>query len=181
MLAATVVRDAVPAEFDAVRRIATRANDEFRAPMGDRLYQGYLANVLDVERRAAEAAVLVAEREGELLGTITVYRDVNAEGMPARLPDGTAGIRATAVDPSARGRGIGAELVAAALSRAAGWGAPAIALHTAPCMEAAIRLYERFGFRREPGYDYRANDFFADGSGEPLEAIAFVLDLRARG
>jgi hypothetical protein len=47
-------------------------------------------------------------------------------------------------------------------------------------MESAIRLYERFGFRRAPAYDYQANDFFAAGGGEPLEAVAFVLDLRAR-
>jgi ribosomal protein S18 acetylase RimI-like enzyme len=172
---ATAVRVAMPSDFDAIRVIAAAANEEFRAPMGEALYEGYLANVLDVERRAREANLLVAAQGAEILGTITLYRDINEEGMPARFPGGTAGIRATAVSPAARGQGIGGELVVAAIVRSRAFGAKAIALHTAGCMGAAMRLYERHGFQRAPEHDYRANDYFSSGAGTTLDALAFVL------
>jgi ribosomal protein S18 acetylase RimI-like enzyme len=147
--------------------------------MGETTYAGYIANVLNLDRRAREAMLLVAEKEGEIVGTITLYPDIHGEGMPVRFPDGTAGIRATAVSPSARGQGIGSELVIAALRRAQVSGAEAIALHTATCMGAAMRLYERHGFRRTPEYDFRANEFFTAGEGAPLDALAFVRALDA--
>lgn len=175
----TAVREARPDDFEAIRFIAAIANEEFRVPMGDTLYTGYLANVLDVESRASGATVLVVGIDAEIVGTITVYRDINDEGMPCRFPAGTAGIRATAVSPTVRGRGIGTALVDAAIASARSSGARAIALHTAACMEAAMRLYERHGFRRAPEHDYRANDYFTAGAGATLVALAFVLDLDA--
>jgi ribosomal protein S18 acetylase RimI-like enzyme len=177
---ATSIRDARPGDFDVIRSIAATANEEFRAPMGETLFDGYLANVLDVERRAHEATVLVAEQGTRILGTITLYRDINKEAMPVRFSAGTAGIRATAVDPAARGQGIGSDLVSAAIAASRAFGATAIALHTATCMAAAMRLYERHGFQRAPDHDYRANDYFSSGAGATLDALAFVLDLRSR-
>lgn len=175
----TTVRDAKPSDFQAIRVIATNANEEFRSPMGDTLYSGYIANVLDVESRARNAFLLVAELGDEIVGTITLYRDINDEGIPTQFPAGTAGIRATAVSPAARSQGIGTELVSAAIARARLFGARAIALHTAECMEGAMRLYERLGFRRAPERDFRANDYFTGGTGTRLDALAFVRDLDA--
>jgi GNAT superfamily N-acetyltransferase len=97
--------------------------------------------------------------------------------MPVRLPDGTAGIRATAVAPEARGHGVGRTLVEAAIGRARDVGANAVALHTAVFMQDAMRLYERCGFRRLPEHDYRANEFFGAVDGQPLDALAFRLEL----
>jgi ribosomal protein S18 acetylase RimI-like enzyme len=172
----SVVRDAIPRDVGAIREVAYAANEEFRAPMGEILFAGYLANVLDVESRAREADVLVVEDGSGIVGTITLYRDINDEGMPTAFPTGTAGIRATAVSPTARGQGIGSALVNAAIARAQSVGARAIALHTADCMEGAMRLYERHGFRRAPEHDFRANDFFGASAGASLDALAFVLD-----
>jgi ribosomal protein S18 acetylase RimI-like enzyme len=179
VIAGTAVREARPTDFDAIRAIASAANEEFLPAMGETTYRGYIANVLDLDRRAREALLLVAELDGQIVGTITLYRDINGEGMPVHFPDGTAGIRATAVSPAARGQGIGSELVTAALERARGSGAKAIALHTATCMRAAMRLYERHGFQRAPAYDFRANEFFTAGDGAALDALAFVRALDA--
>ena len=145
--------------------------------MGETLFAGYLANVLDVEVRARDAAVLVAESGAEIVGTITSIGTSTRKGCPTAFPAGTAGIRATAVSPTVRGQGIGSELVNAAIARARSFGATAIALHTAGCMVAAMRLYERHGFRRAPEHDFRANDYFGAGAGETLDALAFVLEL----
>ena len=175
---AIAIRDARPADFAAIRALAEDANEEFRAVMGG-LYAPYLANVLDVEARAAAATVLVATEGSEIVGTITLYRDIRDEGMPVRLPDGTAGVRAMAVSPAARGHGIGGELVRALLDRAREWGVTSIALHTADFMGSAMRVYERHGFRRAPEHDYRAEDYFVGETDASFVAVAFVLDLDA--
>jgi GNAT superfamily N-acetyltransferase len=177
----TQVRDATTDDLDAARAVAAAANAEFATVMGERLFAGYLANVLDVEGRLRDAHLLVAERDGSIVGTITLYPDIHAEGMPVRLPDGTAGIRATAVAPEARGHGVGRTLVEAAIGRARDVGANAVALHTAVFMQDAMRLYERCGFRRLPEHDYRANEFFGAVDGQPLDALAFRLELGTRG
>lgn len=52
----TAVRDATPGDYGAIRDVASAANEEFRLPMGDTLFEGYLVNVMEVERRARDAA-----------------------------------------------------------------------------------------------------------------------------
>jgi predicted N-acetyltransferase YhbS len=99
------VRELRPADVAAVIDLTEAAMAEFRGPMGDAFYAGYLAEVLDVERRARVGTVLVAELDGDIVGTITVYANAADEGLPVPLPDGAAGIRATFVHPATRGRG----------------------------------------------------------------------------
>ncbi len=55
-----------------------------------------------------------------------------------------------AVDASARGRGIGRQLLEACLDFARGLGARRITLISNSRLVAALRLYERVGFRYEP-------------------------------
>jgi ribosomal protein S18 acetylase RimI-like enzyme len=111
------------------------------------------------------------------VGTITYFRDANDEGMGPGFPPGTAGIRATAVDPAARGLGLGVALVEVCLDRARADHRTAIALHTAGFMTAAMGLYERTGFVRDRSFDFPARDFFPYGSSAEIMALAFVRRL----
>jgi GNAT superfamily N-acetyltransferase len=142
--------------------------------MGPVLFPGYLAATVDVAARLTEALLLVAEHDGDLVGTITLYADATDEGMPAQFPARTAGIRAVAVDPRARGQGVGGALLDAAIRRSIARGAQWIGLHTVRCMVAATRLYEGRGFQRAPANDFLANDFFSAGAGEPMIALAYL-------
>lgn len=168
------VSEARREDVDAIRAVALAANAEFREPMGEAVYDGYLQNVLDVMGRIRRGVVLVARIGHQIVGTVTVYPDANDEGMPIRFPPGTAGLRATAVLPDLRGQGIGSSLVNEVVVRADATGARRIALHTAPYMGAAQHLYRRHGFERAAEYDYVANDFFGKARERPLEALAFV-------
>jgi ribosomal protein S18 acetylase RimI-like enzyme len=142
------------------------------------MFGGYLANVLDVERRSQEGDLFVAELDGEIVGTVTFYQNANQEGMAVALPPGGAGFRAMAVHPVARGAGVGRRLVETCIERARQVGADSVVLHTAEFMVAAIGLYERHGFRRASAYDFDAGPFFGGSEGGELWAIAFVLPLR---
>jgi GNAT superfamily N-acetyltransferase len=169
-----LIRSALVTDVDALRGVIGRANEPFRGLVDDRLFGPYLASAIDVERRLEEADVLAAELDGRVVGTITFYRDATDEGIPVRFPEGTAGIRATAVEPAARGRGIGTALVDACLARAAEIDARAVGLHTATFMVAAVTIYERCGFARAPRYDFEWSQFFGGPTSEVEAAVAYL-------
>ena len=171
------IRPATSLDIDALRSVIARANEGHRGAVRDGLFEAYLASALDVPGRLEAGEVLVAEVDGRIAGTITFYIDANDEGMPSRFAGRTAGIRATAVDPSARGQGIGRALVDACIERATSAGLSSIALHTADFMVAAVALYEKAGFRRAPEYDYRAGDYFVSDALDDLKAIAYIRSI----
>ncbi len=107
---------------------------------------------LDTAGRAASGAVLVAvDEHGTLLGTSSVLRAGTAYAR--RAAAGEAEVRLLAVDPEARGAGIGDALLRASLELALEWGATALVLDTGELNLAAQRLYERLGFEREAVID----------------------------
>ncbi|NLE70985.1 MAG: GNAT family N-acetyltransferase [Actinomycetales bacterium] len=112
----------------------------------------YVGELRDAARRAREATVLVAVDGDRVVGTITL--------APAGSPyaeiaqQGEMELRMLAVDPAARGRGVGERLMRAAIERGLGWGAHAVVLSTMPEMRAAQRVYDRMGLRRAPERDW---------------------------
>ncbi|MEX1104179.1 MAG: GNAT family N-acetyltransferase, partial [Dehalococcoidia bacterium] len=177
-MASPLIHPLPPGERESTIAVIRRANAEFAAQLPEDLFASYLASALDLDGRlAAGGDVLVAKRDGRIVGTITYFREANDEGMGPGFPVGTAGIRATAVDPASRGLGLGTALVEACLERARADGRAAIALHTAAFMTAAMALYGRFGFVRRQSLDFSARDFFHYGSAADFTALAFVRPL----
>jgi ribosomal protein S18 acetylase RimI-like enzyme len=64
-------------------------------------------------------------------------------------------VRLVAVTPDLRGRGIARALVDECIRRARASGATALGLHSSRSMRAAVRLYERIGFVRDPERDFQ--------------------------
>ncbi|WP_431974148.1 GNAT family N-acetyltransferase [Micromonospora haikouensis] len=146
------VRRATPADFPAVARLTVAAYEADGQLKGE---HGYGVVLADVATRAESGEVLVAvdAATGELLGSVTFV----LPGTPyAELSGpGEAEFRMLAVDPAAQGRGVGAALVEACLSRAAALGCSAVVICVRGGLaEAAHRLYERLGFVRTPERDW---------------------------
>jgi GNAT superfamily N-acetyltransferase len=141
------------AEVEAAGRVTVAANAEFAPadPEGPFApsWARYLVEMADTAARAAQGALLVAVEDGRVVGTVTLYL---APGSMQWRPD-DAMFRFLAVDPSARGRGIGRALFQACLDRARAAGKRRMALHTTEWMATARAMYERAGFRREPAGD----------------------------
>lgn len=100
----------------------------------------------DLERIVANPAVelLVATdptANTRLLGMLSLVVVAIPSGVRAIIED-------VVVDGAARGRGVGAALVTAALARAATHGALTVDLTSRPERIAANRLYQRCGFER---------------------------------
>jgi ribosomal protein S18 acetylase RimI-like enzyme len=146
------VRAAAPQEFD---RVADLVELGFRhGPYGHfPVSTARTALVRDSAGRAAAGMLLVAVDEADaaegiepLLGTASLLR-AGAPGCRLARP-GEVELRLIAVDPAARGRGIGETLVRAALTEAVGMGAEAVVLDTGSLNLPAQRLYDRVGFQR---------------------------------
>lgn len=106
-------------------------DDAAAADLSARVFEeGWSAEELARERARSIARVLVAEKEGLLLGYVVAW-----------VVDDEAEILTIAVDPDARRRGVGRALVEAALS-----GCARASLEVREGNRAARALYEGFGF-----------------------------------
>jgi ribosomal protein S18 acetylase RimI-like enzyme len=141
------IRHAAAAEFPALADVCVAAYAPFVA--GDHVY---VAELRDVARRAAGAELLVAADDGRVLGTVTFVPDDGPLGEIAG-PD-EAEFRMLAVDPAARGRGVGTALLARVLDDSRRHGRAGVVCSSLPQMRAAHRIYERAGFRRAPQRDW---------------------------
>ena len=177
----TLVRAMDSDDLPAVRDVLRASNQAFAEVVPAPVFDAYLANVLDIEARQDLGLAFVAEHRGRVVGTITYYRDANDEGMGPRVEPGTAGIRAVAVHPDARGLGLGRRLATAAIEQARADGKRAIVLHTWWLMSAAIELYKAVGFRRDPSLDADTRAFFPTGVDDEVPVLAFRLDLASDG
>ena len=93
-------------------------------------------------RRSRDAAVLVAEDDGVLVGRLSLGRDPH----PASAHVADLGLMVAA---SHRRRGIGRAMLDAAVAWAREAGVRKLELHVFPWNEAALALYEAYGFERE--------------------------------
>jgi ribosomal protein S18 acetylase RimI-like enzyme len=121
-------------DFDPQRFIAA-------TPQTEQAYASFLGSKLEVPN----VVVLVAERNGEVLG----YTYAGVEGYDYMALRGPAGVLYDiVVDPAHRGHGIGRMLLDATLAALRARGAPRVVLSTAERNEPAQRLFARAGFRR---------------------------------
>lgn len=142
-----VIRAAEPADAAALVELANAVGAEpegwlitttnWRSAGDERRY-------LKSIRRYPHAAVFVAEAAEGIVGRLSVGRDPH----PASHHVADLGLM---VAKSHRRHGVGSALLEAAVDWARSRGVRKLELHVFPYNEAAIQLYERFGFERE-GY-----------------------------
>ena len=95
-----------------------------------------------------DTMLFVARSDGRIVGMLTLATFQIPTGVRAWIED-------VVVDASARGSGVAAALVQAALDRSAEQGARTVDLTSRPDREAANRLYSRLGFERRQTNVYR--------------------------
>jgi GNAT superfamily N-acetyltransferase len=142
------LRRARPGELDAVGEVTVAAYSRFTLGPDD----PYVERLRDARARDREAELWVAVEEHRVLGTVTYC----PPGSPWRelAAEREGEFRMLAVAPGARGRGVGAALVAHCDARAAAHGADAMVLSSLAEMHEAHRLYERHGYARRPDLDW---------------------------
>ena len=133
---------------------------------------GYRASLRDVATRAREHEIWVAEdvATGSILGTVATPRPGSWISELGR--DGELDFRLLAVDPSARGRGIGELLTRHVIGLARTRGLSRVVMNSGPEMLGAHRLYDRLGFARLPDRSVTFTD-----SGQTITLLTFGLDV----
>ena len=163
-----VVRRAHPGDAGALVELAEAVASEpegwlisdgtWRTPGEERRF-------LRALRRYSDAAVFVAELPEGIVGRLSLGRDPH----PASRHVADLGLM---VAVSHRRRGIGKALLREAVQWARGSGIRKLELHVFPHNEAAIALYESFGFRREGlrrGHYRRGEEY--------VDAVLMALDV----
>jgi len=173
--AVLVVRDAVPADYPAIRDIVLVAYRQYAELIAPEIFSAYLADLLDLETHARHGRLFVVEADQWVCAFGAWYPDASVQGVG--LPPGWASGRALAVHPAARGNGAARALLAAGERLAREAGAPVLAFHTVSFMTGAISLYERLGYRRAPEFDFDWAARHGGSGAAPITAIAFLRHL----
>ncbi|HEU5404530.1 MAG TPA: GNAT family protein [Gaiellaceae bacterium] len=155
-----MIRRSDPADAEQLTRLADSVSAEPEGWLisiaGEWRSAGDERRFLKALRRYPHAAVFVAEREdGTLVGRLSVGRDPH----PASAHVADVGLM-VALD--ARRQGVGTALLQAAVGWAREAGIRKLELHVFPWNDAAISLYEAFGFEREgfrKGHYRRGGEF----------------------
>lgn len=144
------VRRAEPGDARALVALAEQvATEEGRWILGTPAWRSVAdeRRYLRTVQRHPDAAVFVAEEEGEVAGRLSLTRDPH----PASRHVADLGLMVAA---GHRRRGIGTALLREAVVWARTARIRKLELHVFPWNEPALRLYESFGFQRE-GYRRR--------------------------
>ena len=162
-----IVRPAVPADYEAIARI-TR-DSYLAAGYFDNADHPYMRQIQDVARRAAQSTIWVAERDGRIVGSVTLA--VAGEPYADIALDDELEFRMLVVDPAVQRSGAGLALVQAIIAHARSLdGISAVALTTGGTWESAHGLYRKTGFRRVPERDWFVPD-------TDIKLLVFRLDV----
>ena len=149
------IRSAHPSEHTRIAELTRTAYAEYGQLMSPTGWSALAAAVESALATDQPVDRIIALRNGELVGSVMLYNagaDAYA-GLTEKA--GVPEVRMLAVSPSARGLGIGEQLVKECMRRARDAGADQLGLHTSASMRAAIALYERMGFVRAPNFDFK--------------------------
>ena len=159
-----IIRPAAKHEYDRIGEITVEAYLK-----DDLISAGshYVNTLRDAADRATEADLLVAELDGEIVGSVTYCSPESAYAEIAKPNE--AEFRMLSVMAAARGKGVGRLLVQECIDKAVRSGYSILRLSTQRNMQAAHRIYEGMGFARTPDLDW---------SPVPgVQLIAYALEL----
>ena len=151
------IRRAVPADAEAVAAILHASFGPLRGLYTPAAFAATTPPAAQMAVRFVEGPLWIAESSARPVGTVS--------GVP-RGRD--LYVRSMAVVPDAQGHGIGALLLAAVEGFAREAGRERLVLGTTPFLQAAIRLYETAGFRRDAAGPHDLN-------GTPLMTMSKAL------
>ena len=164
-----LLREARSDDLDNVSRLIRAAYQQYEHLLPVEAWKFYVEDMMDVRKRLNESQLIVAELDGQLAGTVTLYLDAEHSSQGG-WPSGWAGIRLLAVHPAYRGRGIGRALMEECIRRCRNQGIVTIGLHTTEMMNVARRMYERMGFVRVLEFDFHPRP--------GVVVMAYRLDLK---
>lgn len=142
------IREARDDELDIVASLIVDAYAEYAARMSPDAWSFFAQDIANVRGRLGDARLLVAERDGNLVGSLTLY--TAWRGAQA----GSYSMRLLAVPPQHRGQGVGRALMEEGIQRAREAGVTRVVMTAVQEMEHVRELSETLGFQRDRSLDH---------------------------
>lgn len=142
------IRRARDDELDLVASLIVDAFGEFAAQMSPDAWSSFAQDIANVRGRLIDAQILVAERAGRIVGTVTRFPYWRGAQR------GASAMKLLAVPPPERGRGVGRRLIEHCIDLTRSEGKERVVCTVTQEMEEARDLYDKLGFVREPALDH---------------------------
>ena len=160
----TTIRNAKPVEFDEVGKLMIRVYSQlegFPKKSEQPNYYRMLANIGDFTKKPKTELLVAVSSKGQIAGGVVYFNDMQyyGSGGTATKEKNASGFRLLAVDPSARGEGIGQFLTNKCISKARDQRSAQVIIHTTKAMQIAWKMYENLGFRRSKDLDFMQGNF----------------------
>ena len=154
-----IIRNARPDEFEALGKLLVGVYSQlegFPKQNEQPEYYQLLYNIGDWTKKPHTELLVAVNDEGMLLGGLVYFGDMQyyGSGGTATLEKNSAGFRLLAVDPVARGKGMGKLLTNECIRKAREAKLSQVIIHSTKAMQTAWKMYEHVGFKRSEDLDF---------------------------
>jgi GNAT superfamily N-acetyltransferase len=154
-----IIRNATASEFEATGQLMVIVYSQlegFPKPSEQPAYYEMLSRIGDQTQKPRTELLVAVDNKGIILGGVVYFSDMQyyGSGGTATQEKNAAGFRLLAVDPSARGLGIGKQLTLTCIDKAKESGLSQVIIHSTKAMQTAWSMYEAIGFKRSEDLDF---------------------------
>jgi GNAT superfamily N-acetyltransferase len=158
------VRNAHPEEFEQIGTLMVEVYSQlegFPKISEQPDYYKMLANVGAFTNHPGTALLVAVSTNNKIAGAVVYFNDMKyyGSGGTATREENAAGFRLLAVDPAARGKGIGRLLANECIEKARENKLGQVIIHTTMAMQTAWKMYEQMGFKRSEDLDFSQQGF----------------------
>ena len=153
------VRNAEPREFEAIGSLLIEVYSQlegFPKESEQPAYYTMLANIGDFTKKPDTELLVAVSSEDQVAGAVVYFADMQyyGSGGIATMEKNSSGFRLLAVDPLARGQGIGKQLTMECIRKARDKGNSQLVIHSTKAMQTAWNMYQQIGFKRSEDLDF---------------------------
>ncbi|MBQ4819307.1 GNAT family N-acetyltransferase [Aquimarina sp. MMG016] len=154
-----MVRNAKPSEFDEIGRLMVKVYsqlDGFPKESEQPDYYRMLASIGNLTQKPMTELLVAVSSDNQIKGGVVYFGDMKhyGSGGTATNEKNAAGFRLLAVDPEARGAGIGKLLTNECIKKAKYQQSPQVIIHSTKAMQVAWGMYKNMGFIRSKDLDF---------------------------
>ena len=153
------IRNAKPGEFEEIGKLMVMVYSQlegFPKEFEQPAYYDMLANIGELTKKPNTELLVAVSSNGKIVGAVVYFSDMKfyGSGGTATKEQNASGFRLLAVNPSARGQGIGKLLSIECIRKAREHQTKQVIIHTTNAMQVAWKMYENLGFKRSKDLDF---------------------------
>lgn len=154
-----IIRNAQPEEFEEIGKLMVSVYSQlegFPKQNEQPEYYKMLANIGELTKKPETELLVAVSPVRRIYGGVVYFSDMQyyGSGGTATREKNAAGFRLLAVDPDARGKGIGRLLTNECIRKAREKKLTQVIIHSTKAMQVAWKMYESMSFKRSGDLDF---------------------------